>query len=63
MSLVVLTNIPTPYRTAFFDALAEAAAYREVQQLTEVVSTVCVSRVLERKRERKSDGQEARKGR
>lgn len=24
--LVVLTNIPTPYRTAFFDALAEAAA-------------------------------------
>lgn len=39
------------------------AAYREVQQLTEVVSTVCVSRVLERKRERKSDGQEARKGR
>jgi len=26
MSLVVLTNIPTPYRTAFFDALAEAAA-------------------------------------
>ena len=26
MSLVVLTNIPTPYRTSFFDALAEAAA-------------------------------------
>ena len=26
MSLVVLTNIPTPCRTAFFDALAEAAA-------------------------------------
>lgn len=26
MSLVVLTNIPTPYRTAFFDALAEASA-------------------------------------
>ena len=26
MSLVVLTNIPTPYRTAFFDALAEAAS-------------------------------------
>ena len=26
MSLVVLTNIPTPYRTAFFDALAEEAA-------------------------------------
>jgi glycosyltransferase involved in cell wall biosynthesis len=26
MSLVVLTNIPTPYRTAFFDAFAEAAA-------------------------------------
>ncbi len=25
MSLVVLTNIPTPYRTAFFDALAAAA--------------------------------------
>jgi glycosyltransferase involved in cell wall biosynthesis len=24
--LVVLTNIPTPYRTAFFDALAEAAS-------------------------------------
>ena len=24
--LVVLTNIPTPYRTAFFDALAEASA-------------------------------------
>ena len=24
--IVVLTNIPTPYRTAFFDALAEAAA-------------------------------------
>ncbi len=26
MSLVVLTNIPTPYRTALFDALAEEAA-------------------------------------
>ena len=26
MSLVVLTNIPTPYRTAFFDALAEEGA-------------------------------------
>ena len=26
MSLVVLTNIPTPYRTAFFDALAEEAS-------------------------------------
>ena len=26
MSLVILTNIPTPYRTAFFDALAEVAA-------------------------------------
>jgi glycosyltransferase involved in cell wall biosynthesis len=26
MSLVVLTNIPTPYRTAFFDTLAEEAA-------------------------------------
>jgi glycosyltransferase involved in cell wall biosynthesis len=26
MSLVVLTNIPTPYRTAFFDAMAEEAA-------------------------------------
>jgi len=26
MSLVALTNIPTPYRTAFFDALAEEAA-------------------------------------
>jgi glycosyltransferase involved in cell wall biosynthesis len=26
MSLVVLTNIPTPYRTAFFDALAEVSA-------------------------------------
>jgi glycosyltransferase involved in cell wall biosynthesis len=26
MSLVFLTNIPTPYRTAFFDALAEEAA-------------------------------------
>lgn len=26
MSLVILTNIPTPYRTAFFDALAEEAA-------------------------------------
>lgn len=26
MSLVVLTNIPTPYRTAFFDALAEETA-------------------------------------
>lgn len=26
MSLVVLTNIPTPYRTAFFDALAEASS-------------------------------------
>ena len=31
MSLVVLTNIPTPYRTAFFDALAEEAA-REGQR-------------------------------
>jgi len=26
MSLVILTNIPTPYRTAFFDALAEEVA-------------------------------------
>jgi glycosyltransferase involved in cell wall biosynthesis len=26
LSLVILTNIPTPYRTAFFDALAEEAA-------------------------------------
>ena len=26
MSLVILTNIPTPYRTAFFDALAAQAA-------------------------------------
>jgi glycosyltransferase involved in cell wall biosynthesis len=26
MSLVILTNIPTPYRTALFDALAEEAA-------------------------------------
>jgi glycosyltransferase involved in cell wall biosynthesis len=26
MSLVILTNIPTPYRTAFFDALAEETA-------------------------------------
>ena len=26
MSLVILTNIPTPYRTAFFNALAEAAS-------------------------------------
>ena len=26
MSLVILTNIPTPYRTAFFDALAEESA-------------------------------------
>ena len=26
MSLVILTNIPTPYRTAFFDALAAEAA-------------------------------------
>ena len=26
MSLVILTNIPTPYRTAFLDALAEEAA-------------------------------------
>jgi glycosyltransferase involved in cell wall biosynthesis len=29
MSLVILTNIPTPYRTAFFDALAEEAARAE----------------------------------
>jgi glycosyltransferase involved in cell wall biosynthesis len=28
MSLVVLTNIPTPYRTAFFDAVAAEAARR-----------------------------------
>jgi len=32
------------------------AAYREVEQLTEVVSAACVNRVLERKRERKSNG-------
>jgi hypothetical protein len=32
------------------------AAYREVEQLTEVVSAACVDRVLKRKRERKSDG-------
>jgi hypothetical protein len=39
------------------------ATYREVEQLKEVVSAACVGRVLERKRERKSDGQEARKTR
>lgn len=33
------------------------AAYREVERLTEVVSEACVSRVLQRKRERKSNGQ------
>jgi hypothetical protein len=31
-------------------------AWREVEQLTQVVSAACVERVLERKRERKSDG-------
>jgi hypothetical protein len=31
------------------------AAYHEVEQLTAVVSGACVDRVLERKRERKSD--------
>lgn len=32
------------------------AAYREVEDLTQVVSAASVNRVLERKRERKSDG-------
>jgi hypothetical protein len=32
------------------------AAYREVEQLTEVVSAACVDRVLKRKRECKSHG-------
>lgn len=31
-------------------------AYREVEQLTQVVSESCVNRVLERKRERKNNG-------
>lgn len=32
------------------------AAYHEVERLTQVVSTACVNRVLERKRERKGNG-------
>ena len=32
------------------------AAYREVEQLAEVVSAACVDRVLERTRERKTNG-------
>jgi hypothetical protein len=32
------------------------AAYREVERLTQVVSTACVNRVLERKRDRKAEG-------
>ena len=35
---------------------ARVTAYREVAQLTEVVSAASVQRVLEHKRERKSDG-------
>ena len=34
------------------------AAYREVERLTDVVSTACVERVLERKRDRASHGEE-----
>jgi hypothetical protein len=33
-------------------------AYREVERLTDVVSAACVHRVLERKRKRKSNGEE-----
>lgn len=40
---------------------ARVAAYREAERLTDVVSTACVKRVLERKRERKSDGKEKQK--
>jgi hypothetical protein len=35
---------------------ARVAAYHEVERLTQVVSTACVNRVLERKRERKANG-------
>lgn len=42
---------------------ARVAAYREVERLTDVVSTACVKRVMERKRERKSDGKERQKER
>lgn len=34
------------------------AAYREVERLTDVVSAACVDRVLEKKRERASHGEE-----
>jgi len=42
---------------------ARVAACREVERLTDVVSAACVKRVLERKRERKSDGKQRPKER
>jgi hypothetical protein len=34
----------------------QVEAYREAEQLTQVVSEACVSRVLKQKRERKDNG-------
>ena len=62
VSLYLSTKVEGKRRMVYIpDELQEevrrrVAAYREVQQLTEVVSAACVNRVLERKRERKSDG-------
>jgi hypothetical protein len=62
VSLYLSTKVEGRRRMIYIpDELAEevhrrVAAYREVEQLTEVVSAACVNRVLKRKRERKSNG-------
>lgn len=40
------------------DARQQAAAWRETQKLTQAVSDACVSRLLERKRNKKNGSQE-----
>jgi hypothetical protein len=62
VSLYLSTKVEGKRRMIYIPEELEAevrrrvAAYHEVEQLTEVVSAACVNRVLERKRERKSDG-------
>jgi len=62
VSLYLSTKVKGQRRMVYIPAELEeevrrrVAAYREVEDLTRVVSAACVNRVLERKRERRSDG-------
>ena len=62
VSLYLSTKVAGKRRMVYIPAELEEEvrgrvdAYREVEQLTQVVSGACVNRVLKRKRERKSDG-------